>query len=1403
MPDPNQDFIDAVSGSSSGADPNQDFIDAVGGGSGGTPAPSPPETPETDKAIGGFGDWMSAPSPPWLRRFEDPVRAALTRRAIPEIPTSAVPSSLASTTSAINAVTGIATPANAIMAGAMALQPETAPFLLPTMMAPIAGSLIQKAPKVIAGTATPQESGEAAADVAMLLAPGAHMLARGPRPFTPIAPLPPGRVAGPLPESEIPPPPMVAPEVDKPTAKERDYAFEPSNAQVEGGAAPLGVEQRPSSEVPEAGSGDNVVGETQRVEARGNVPGVEPQPTGEIVAPSASEADASRLDNLANEINSLRQSGSPVPLAMTQEFESLERLDWTNHGQIVELKEQAADLKNQVGDYLGKKGTKEQYALQDQLWDTYDKIHKLREASGQPRDVVIIGGGAAALKAAGHAAYEGLDAVVLEKELSMGGQAKRSQEIVNVGAGEIGIRGRDYFMPRELTARNRGAQLRTNVEVVNMVPRTDGGVDVVTKNHGIIPARRVMIATGASGNIHPNMELAGWGNAERLTNMSRGKVGMVYGAGNSASQAVFGAIARGAKKIIIASRHPFGPEVSADQKERILDLVKKGKVELVTGSVTHIARDEATGGVKVTIGDKEYPVAHIENFLDTKLNTGWLPEGVDKVGKSGAVKVLGPSLKTTMPGVYVAGDIRESQPGELRARRIDIAEGDAAGVITRIHDDLEHQSNYGKFPPWQEISEPPEGMDQHLKVLKGLKTETSSEAAPSPSSAETTGPKIGSSPQKSETTSPETSSTSAKETPKPTPAGERRGIPESSKAIAEGRRATMYGGEGHQDYTPFAKDATTEANARLAANPRYPDKLISDLSSGKKIDLDPVDESILVNHREALQNARDMAGKRALDKSLPQNERANAAANFEDLNSQLEVMNQATGDGRLLRSKSQNLAWHQFRARDYGMDSMKQKLQIAKDGVPLTKEETAKLKKGTDKLSSLMTAVAAKKAGALPGQVPPGLRELQYEMHKAKTALDDMVFHEKFSGKPLLTRAWYTGRELLAVPRALMASMDLSAIRRQGGVLFASHPIRSMKIIPDMLRATKSDKAYFSLMQEIRERPNAPLYQSSKLGLTEIKSPKLSDMEEMYLSRWADYIPGVSHSQRAYVYYLNRLRADSFDAMAKTLGRKGQVTPKQADALSNFINVFTGRGTIPAKYANAAVILNDAFFAPRYVLSRFQVVTGQPLRYAKDPAVRRMIAGEYARALIGYGIMYSTVAIAAEALGQKIEVSFDPRSTEFGKIKIGDTRIDPLSGLSQAIVLLTRLAPPITGKLKLLGHTKTAAGIVQPVWGHGPMTQRGFGDILTDFGRSKLAPLPSAIWNTAESKKVTGEPTTLTKELLGMLTPLSGNDIYQAMVAHGVPAGAALGLLAFLGDSVNTYSRRGVSPKKLKALKPR
>jgi hypothetical protein len=306
-------------------------------------------------------------------------------------------------------------------------------------------------------------------------------------------------------------------------------------------------------------------------------------------------------------------------------------------------------------------------------------------------------------------------------------------------------------------------------------------------------------------------------------------------------------------------------------------------------------------------------------------------------------------------------------------------------------------------------------------------------------------------------------------------------------------------------------------------------------------------------------------------------------------------------------------------------------------------------------------------------------------------------------------------------------------------------------------------------MQDIQNRPNAPLYKQSKLYISD-QGPgvKLSQMEEQYMSRWARKIPGVGASERAYTTFLNRLRADSFDAMAENLGRKGKVTAEEAKAIANFVNVATGRGNLDAA-AKAATGLNTFFFAPRYVVSRFQILAGQPL-YRGTGRTRFLIAQEYAKTLAGAATVY--------ALGQAAgaTVSTDSTSPDFGKLKFGNTRVDPLFGLTQATVFLSREGLALKRFL-------TQDQRKQPRYGNG-------GEVLARFLRSKLAPAIGSGVDVLSGKNVVGQKVTPQTVGTSLVTPLAVNEIYTALTKQGMPQGAALAILAFFGMGVQNYEEK-------------
>lgn len=371
---------------------------------------------------------------------------------------------------------------------------------------------------------------------------------------------------------------------------------------------------------------------------------------------------------------------------------------------------------------------------------------------------------------------------------------------------------------------------------------------------------------------------------------------------------------------------------------------------------------------------------------------------------------------------------------------------------------------------------------------------------------------------------------------------------------------------------------------------------------------------------------------------------------------------------------------------------------------------------------------------------------------------------------------WYRMADPFNAIRALKTSFDFSNVFRQAGFIAFGHPIRGARALPDMFRAVASPIKAKKINDEILDRPNAPLYAKTKLYLAPTDgSETLAQKEEAFMSRIAERIPGVKASQRAYVTFLNKLRADSFDAMAATLSKTGEPTLQEAQAIATFINEATGRGSL-GKAEGYGVGLNTVFFAPKYSVSRFQLLLGHPL-WGGTNATRKLIAQEYGRYLIGIAVVYMLGWLAGG------ETEDDPRSSDFGKIRFGNSRIDPLSGISQTAVLVSRLA---------LGETKSSAtGNVSPI--RGPDVPYGgttTPEVLMRFLRGKLSPTFGIPLDVISGENIVGEHVTPISAAWGAPVPMQFDDIYKAMKEQSVPYGVSLSMLSIFGMGLQTYGQK-------------
>lgn len=426
-------------------------------------------------------------------------------------------------------------------------------------------------------------------------------------------------------------------------------------------------------------------------------------------------------------------------------------------------------------------------------------------------------------------------------------------------------------------------------------------------------------------------------------------------------------------------------------------------------------------------------------------------------------------------------------------------------------------------------------------------------------------------------------------------------------------------------------------------------------------------------------------------------------------------------------------------------------------------------------------------------------KRLQFELEKTKERFHKYALEAEFQNRTPIGKIFGETVAGINFARAIMTSLDLSAILRQGGKISFGHPLRALKAVPGSLKAFVSEDADFRIKREIESRQNAPLYQKFGLELTSIGGVALNRAEENYASRWVDKLPTaaggglIRGSGRSYTAFLNRLRADSFDAMLAALARDGSnPTKEEGKAIANYINVATGRGKV-GKNEKSGEVLNTVFFAPRLVASRFQLLAGQPL-YGGSNRTRKMIAMEYARFLIGVSVAIGLAMLMRDEDDETKPIELDPRSANFGKVRFGDTFLDPLAGLAQVTVFLARVASGETrtttkDELKPLRDAYRLTDIAPGLGDGYELGKTGYGgrdvpDVIASFLRSKLAPVPGAVINVATGKNMIGETVTPVSAAGELVTPMSVGNLVDVLEAQGMARGTAINLLGILGMSV-------------------
>ena len=535
--------------------------------------------------------------------------------------------------------------------------------------------------------------------------------------------------------------------------------------------------------------------------------------------------------------------------------------------------------------------------------------------------------------------------------------------------------------------------------------------------------------------------------------------------------------------------------------------------------------------------------------------------------------------------------------------------------------------------------------------------------------------------------------------------------------------------------------------------------------------------------------------KGALDYSLKVQKETRALYR-EQMGVKAAKMEEAFGEGKGVESYYKSLG------------ALKGKLSKAEFEVP------AEFKFTTEDASSLLNEVFAKpkidlnvfdKEHAstaimkLAGLVKDKTTGLPVQLQKAEIEVLNAAFPELSpiiqASKTMGTKAWANFIDAANIPRALLASGDLSITFRQLGAALARKPQHLPGVIKTQLKVLFSPKNWHNINETLLADSDVQLFLKPSLNYRLYLAPepggkvaRLWTREETFQSNLAERLPFIGGliraSDRAFTGGANYMRGmvakDYAQMLRKMSEKQGKdfLTDENIEGLARLINVVSGRGDFPKAIRSMAPVANAFLFAPRWIISQLEL---PGLMFSSNPIVRK----EATRTLVQFLAAGSSVVGLATMAGAKTEL--DPKSSDFGKLIYKDTRFDIWRGYAQWARFMAQF---VAGERTITGtNRQQEVERLDTVW---------------RFLQSKGSPILSILVDLLAGENYIGEPMfeggaeTVERELRNRLTPLTAQDIYEAMKTSGSLGAVMAGVAGTMGIGVVSYKTKGEewSPEK-------
>lgn len=369
--------------------------------------------------------------------------------------------------------------------------------------------------------------------------------------------------------------------------------------------------------------------------------------------------------------------------------------------------------------------------------------------------------------------------------------------------------------------------------------------------------------------------------------------------------------------------------------------------------------------------------------------------------------------------------------------------------------------------------------------------------------------------------------------------------------------------------------------------------------------------------------------------------------------------------------------------------------------------------------------------------------------------------------------------------KSLKATFDNSWIGRQGWKIAFNFPrvwfrnsLKSFKDVWNTLRG--KERVSDTVNAEAYARPNYENYIKDKNIDGTSSRLAVGVVEEAFPeSGFLERIPGFGRlhraAQDAFTAMAYRSRMDIYDIMYDVMVKSGVKDPTNR-GLGTFVNSLTSRGSL-GKFEQAGNVINNVLFSGRKLRSDFDFLTAHFGSKKVDPFLKKKAAVNLVRTISGTSAILTLANIALPG-----SVNLNPTNSDFGQVKVGDTRFDVTGGMRWLPILAARLTDAV--------FTNLGGDRIFPEDGY-IGGGKGAIDVVTNFYENKLSPAMQVAMDIARGRtKFDNEELNFWRELEEATVPLPVQNIWEGADNNKRANLALIIILDGLGVSSNTFEKK-------------